>query len=201
MAFDFEKCALPDGTEFPGLYTILPKVFPDARGCFFESYNERDFFAAGLTVRFVQDNQSSSVKHVLRGLHFQSRHPQGKLVRVVSGRVYDVAVDLRAGSPAFGRYYGVVLDGESHRQFYIPPGCAHGFFVLSEGAVFAYKCTDFYHPEDERGLMWDDPRIAVDWRVAADGDFSPVLSEKDGKYPAFDPAGRYFSSDGVWRGE
>ena len=200
MPFTFSKCTGKNGVEFPGLYEIQPKVFPDKRGCFFESYNERDFSEAGLKMRFVLDNQSSSVKNVLRGLHFQSRHPQGKLVRVVSGRVYDVAVDLRNGSPSFGLYYGLVLDGETNRQFYIPPGFAHGFFVLSDYAVFSYKCTDFYHPEDEQGLMWDDPLIAVDWASAADGDFSPVLSEKDGRYPSFEKEGEYFSVDGVWRG-
>ncbi|MBO8450836.1 MAG: dTDP-4-dehydrorhamnose 3,5-epimerase [Spirochaetes bacterium] len=200
MAFTFTPCVAADGTVFPGLQLIQPRLFPDNRGLFFESYNERDFAAAGLDVRFVQDNQSASSQNVLRGLHFQSRHPQGKLVRVISGRVYDVAVDLRRGSPAFGRPFGVVLDGETCGQFYIPPGFAHGFFVLSASAVFAYKCTDFYHPEDEQGLMWNDPLLAVDWASAAGGEFSPLLSEKDGAYPPFDPAGKYFRLDGTWEG-
>ena len=138
MAFEFKPCTLADGTQIQGLYEIQPKVFGDARGYFFEVYSERDFFQAGLTMKFVQDNQSASTKGVLRGLHFQTQHPQGKLVRSVSGRVYDVAVDIRNGSPTFGRYYGVILDSEKQNEFYIPQGFAHGFYVLSDSAVFAY---------------------------------------------------------------
>ena len=200
MAFEFAPCAAPDGTVFEGLYKITPKLFKDGRGLFFESYSERDFFAAGLAMRFVQDNQSRSAKNVLRGLHFQMRHPQGKLVRVISGRVLDVAVDLRRGSATFGKHCGIILDGEACGQFYIPPGFAHGFFVLSDEALFAYKCTDFYHPEDEAGLMWNDPLIGIDWAAAAGGDFAPILSEKDGKYPAFAPSSRYFDIEGKWEG-
>lgn len=199
MAFEFKKCAAADGTEFAGLYEIQPKVFGDARGYFFESYSERDFFAAGLRMRFVQDNQSSSSRGVLRGLHFQTAHPQGKLVRAVSGRVYDVAVDLRKGSATFGRWHGIVLDSEKQNQFYIPEGFAHGFCVLSETAVFAYKCTDFYDPHGEGGLPWDDPKIGVDWKGAA-GDIKPLLSEKDEKHPKFDPDSDYFNIDGKWIG-
>ncbi len=188
MAFEFKEC------EIKGLYEIQPKVFGDARGYFFECYSERDFFAAGLTERFVQDNQSSSGKGVLRGLHFQKTHPQGKLVRAIQGKVLDVAVDLRDQSPTFGKWHGVLLDAEKQNQFYIPKGFAHGFFVLSDNAVFGYKCTDFYHPEDEGGLMWNDPLINVDWFGFAPK-VEPLLSEKDKKHPLFDPKAKYFSSD------
>lgn len=195
MAFEFVECPIK------GLYEIQPKVFGDARGYFFECYSERDFFAAGLTERFVQDNQSASSKGVLRGLHFQKRHPQGKLVRAIQGRVFDVAVDLRDQSPTFGKWHGVILDAEKQNQFYIPRGFAHGFFALSDTAVFGYKCTDFYHPEDEGGLMWNDPTIAVDWFGAAQG-VEPLLSQKDKEHPAFDPAKKYFSADASsWLGQ
>ena len=196
MAFEFKKC-MTWGIEIPGLYEIQPKVYGDARGYFFEVYSERDFFDAGLTMRFVQDNQSCSVKGVLRGLHFQTRHPQGKLVRAVSGRVYDVAVDLRDGSATFGEWYGVVLDAEKQNQFYIPEGFAHGFYVLSDTAVFAYKCTDFYDPQGEGGLMWNDPTLGIDWEAVAPG-ITPVLSEKDGRHPGFDVEKKYFDMDGKW---
>ncbi len=195
MSFEFKECPIK------GLYEIQPKVFGDARGYFFECYSERDFFAAGLTERFVQDNQSASSKGVLRGLHFQKRHPQGKLVRAIQGRVLDVAVDLRDQSPTFGKWHAVLLDAEKQNQFYIPRGFAHGFFVLSDAAVFGYKCTDFYHPEDEGGLMWNDSAIGVDWFGAAAG-VEPLLSEKDKKHPAFDAAKKYFSADASnWLGE
>ena len=203
--FEFNKCAV-DGVEIQGLYEIQPKVFGDARGYFFEVYSEKDFFEAGLTMKFVQDNQSSSTKGVLRGLHFQTKHPQGKLVRAVSGRVYDVAVDLRCGSPTFGKYYGVILDSEKQNQFYIPEGFAHGFYVLSDTAVFAYKCTDFYDPKGEGGLMWNDEAIGIDWKSVAK-DITPLLSDKDKKHPSFDKNGKYFAvTDGLtnnvkWIGE
>jgi dTDP-4-dehydrorhamnose 3,5-epimerase len=193
MPFDFKKCPIE------GLYEIQPKVFGDQRGYFFESYSEKDFFDAGLTVKFVQDNQSASTKGVLRGLHFQKHHSQGKLVRAISGKVFDVAVDLRNGSATFGNYYGVILDGEKQNQFYIPPGFAHGFYVLTERAVFTYKCTDFYHPEDEAGLMWNDLAINIDWQKIA-SDFYPLLSEKDTKHPAFSKDKSYFNTNGKWIG-
>lgn len=196
MAFEFKTCSV-DGIVVPGLYEIQPKVFGDSRGYFFESYSERDFFAAGLKMTFVQDNQSLSTKGVLRGLHFQTEHPQGKLVRVVSGQVYDVAVDLRKDSPTFGKYYGVVLDGSVQNQFYIPQGFAHGFYVLSETAVFTYKCTDFYDPKGEGGLMWNDSTIGIDWNAVAPG-LEPLLSEKDGKHPSFDLNVDYFDMNGKW---
>ena len=200
MSFEFKQCILPDGTKIEGLYEIQPKVFGDARGYFFEVYSERDFFQAGLTMKFVQDNQSASTKGVLRGLHFQTQHPQGKLVRAVSGRVYDVAVDIRNGSPTFGKYHGVILDSEKQNAFYIPEGFAHGFYVLSDSAVFAYKCTDFYDPKGEGGLMWNDPIINIDWANVAQG-LTPLLSEKDGKHPAFDLNGKYFDLNARWQGE
>ena len=188
-------------TEIDGVWLIEPKVFADARGYFMETFKEEEFRQQIGDVHFVQDNESKSTFGVLRGLHYQKgEFSQAKLVRVLRGKVLDVAVDLRRGSPAFGRPFGVVLDGETCGQFYIPPGFAHGFFVLSASAVFAYKCTDFYHPEDEQGLMWNDPLLAVDWASAAGGEFSPLLSEKDGAYPPFDPAGKYFRLDGTWEG-
>lgn len=198
MAFEFKKCMAADGTEIPGLYEIQPKVFGDNRGYFFESYSERDFFAAGLNMKFVQDNQSFSTKGVLRGLHFQTKHPQGKLVRAMTGKVYDVAVDIRNGSPTFGKYYGVVLDAEKQNQFYIPEGFAHGFMVLTDTATFAYKCTDFYDPKGEGGLMWNDSAIGIEWPVK---DIEPNLSEKDGKHPSFDAGKKYFDMNAKWIGE
>lgn len=197
MAFDFKKCKLENGKEIKGLYEIVPKIFGDSRGYFLETYSERDFITNGLSMRFVQDNQSKSTKGVLRGLHFQTKHPQGKLVRVLSGRVYDVAVDLRKGSSTFGKYYGVILDSEKQNMFYIPEGFAHGFYVLSDEAIFAYKCTDFYDPKGEGGLMWNDPEIGINWKSIAP-DIEPLLSEKDGKHPAFDPNKNYFDINGEW---
>ena len=199
MAFEFNTCKLSDGTEIKGLYEIQPEIFGDSRGNFLESYSERDFFADGLTMKFVQDNQSKSSKGVLRGLHFQTQHPQGKIVRVLYGRVYDVAVDLRRGSPTFGKYYGLILDYEKQNQFYIPKGFAHGFYVLSDEAISSYKCTDFYDPKGEGGLMWNDPAIGIDWKAIAP-DVNPLLSEKDGKHPAFDKDKNYFDLNGKWIG-
>jgi len=174
-SFVFNKC------DIEGLYIIEPKVFGDARGYFMETYNYEDFKAAGLDMVFVQDNQSMSKKGVLRGLHFQKKHPQGKLVRVLSGTVYDVAVDLRKSSPTYGKYYGVILSAENKKMFYVPEGFAHGFLVLSESAEFTYKCTDFYHPEDEGGIIWNDPDIGIEWPISSD--MSVILSEKDKKLP------------------
>lgn len=146
-----------------GLYVIEPAVHGDSRGYFMETYSLRDMQEAGLDMVFVQDNQSMSVKGVLRGLHFQKQYPQGKLVRVIKGCVFDVAVDLRSGSETFGKWYGVELTEENKKQFYIPEGFAHGFLVLSDTAEFCYKCTDFYHPGDEGGLAWNDPAIGIQW--------------------------------------
>ncbi len=176
--FTFEKCG-----DIEGLYTIQPTVFGDARGYFMETYNYEDFKAAGLDMVFVQDNQSSSTKGVLRGLHFQREHTQGKLVRVVSGEVFDVAVDIRKGSKTFGKWFGVTLSAEKKNMFYIPEGFAHGFYVLSDTAEFTYTCTDFYDPSSEGGIKWDDPTIAVDWPIPEG--VTPNISEKDAKHPAF----------------
>lgn len=152
-------------TECPidGLYIIEPAVHGDARGYFMETYNQNDMHAAGLDMIFVQDNQSMSTKGVLRGLHYQKQHPQGKLVRVIRGSVFDVAVDIRKGSKTFGQWFGMELTAENHKQFYISPGFAHGFLVLSDMAEFCYKCTDFYHSEDEGGIAWNDTEIGIVW--------------------------------------
>lgn len=178
-----------DGKVIRGLYEIEPCIHRDERGYFVETYNQRDFEEAGLTMQFVQDNQSRSVKGVLRGLHYQKQHPQGKLVRVLSGSVFDVAVDLRRDSETFGRWYGVLLTGENMKQFYISEGFAHGFLVLSDEAVFAYKCTDFYHPGDEGGLRYDDPDIGVAWPLEPGMEL--LLSEKDKVQPYFQNAFRF----------
>ncbi len=176
-----------------GLYEIEPEVHGDSRGYFIETYNQRDMIEAGLTMRFVQDNQSMSKKGVLRGLHYQIEHPQGKLVRVIRGEVFDVAVDMRLGSKTYGKWHGVILSAENHKQIYVPEGFAHGFLVLSEEAEFCYKVTDFYHPGDESGIAWNDPEIGIEWpelvgeyqgTADADGytlkDGTPILlSERD----------------------
>ena len=183
-------------TPIEGLYVIEPAVHGDSRGYFMETYSLRDMQEAGLDMVFVQDNQSMSVKGVLRGLHFQKEHPQGKLVRVVKGRVFDVAVDLRAGSATYGKWYGVELSQENKKQFYISEGFAHGFLVLSDTAELFYKCTDFYHPGDEGGLAWNDPAIGIQWpevcgsyggTASAEGyrlsdGTALILSEKDQKW-------------------
>ena len=168
-----------------GLYVIEPTVHGDARGYFMETYSLRDMQEAGLDMTFVQDNQSMSVKGVLRGLHFQKEHPQGKLVRVIKGRVFDVAVDLRTGSATYGQWHGVELTEENHKQFYISEGFAHGFLVLSDTAEFCYKCTDFYRPNDEGGLAWNDPTIGIQW------------PEVTGVYPGNASAQGYTMADGT----
>lgn len=162
--------------DIAGLLIIEPKVFGDARGFFLETWNEPRYRAAGLDVRFVQDNLSRSGRGTLRGLHFQNPAAQGKLVWVLEGEVFDVAVDLRRSSPTFGRWHGLNLSAQNHLQFFVPPGFAHGFTVLSEQALFAYKCTELYSPKDELTLRWDDPDVGVQWPVT-----EPVLSEKDKK--------------------
>ncbi len=169
--------------DIEGLYIIEPSVFGDERGYFMETYNQNDFKEAGLDMVFVQDNQSMSVKGVLRGLHFQKQYPQGKLVRVVRGRVFDVAVDLRSGSKTYGKWFGVELTAENKKQFYIPEGFAHGFLVLSDEAEFCYKCTDFYRPGDEGGMAWDDAEIGIEWPIE-DG-MKLIISEKDQKWQGF----------------
>lgn len=163
-------------TAIPEVLVLEPKVFGDARGFFFESFNARDFReVTGLDVEFVQDNHSKSAKGVLRGLHYQIQNPQGKLVRVVQGAVFDVAVDLRKSSPTFGQWVGEVLSAENHKQLWVPPGFAHGFVVLSDSAEFLYKTTDYWYPEHERSLLWDDPTVGIVWPI----DFAPQLAAKD----------------------
>ncbi|MNW48838.1 dTDP-4-dehydrorhamnose 3,5-epimerase [compost metagenome] len=164
-------------TSIEGLVVIEPKVYGDHRGYFMETYNFNEFKEAGLDMTFVQDNQSSSQKGVLRGLHFQKKHPQGKLVRVLSGEVFDVAVDLRPESSTYKHWLGVTLTGENRKQLYVPERFAHGFLVLSDKAEFVYKCTDFYHPEDEGGVLWNDPEIGVEWPLEGIGEL--LLSDKD----------------------
>ena len=170
-------------TGIEGLVVVEPTVFGDNRGYFMETYHYQAFKDAGLDMVFVQDNQSKSSRGVVRGLHFQKKNPQGKLVRAVSGEVFDVAVDLRKGSKTYGKWYGVVLSEENKKQFYVPEGFAHGFLVLSEEAEFVYKCTRFYDPSDEGGLMWNDPDIGIAWPVPEGMEL--ILSEKDGRHPSF----------------
>ena len=167
-------------TPIDGVVIVTPAVYGDERGYFTETYNERDYAEAGIDVRFVQDNQSRSRRGVLRGLHFQKNYPQSKLVRVLEGEVFDVAVDLRPESPTYGQWVGVLLTAENHKQFFVPRGFAHGFLVLSETATFAYKCDEFYHPEDEGGLAWNDPTVGVAWPITPDMEL--LLSEKDTKW-------------------
>ena len=169
--------------EIEGLKVITPQVFGDERGYFMETYSFRDFAEAGIDVPFVQDNQSGSKGGVLRGLHFQINFPQDKLVRVVNGEVFDVAVDLREGSATFGKWFGVVLSAENKKQFFIPKGFAHGFLVLSDRAEFAYKCSDYYHPGDEGGIIWNDPDIGIDWPIPEGMELT--LSEKDQNWASF----------------
>ena len=166
--------------EIEGLYILEPKVFCDDRGYFMETYNQNDFDELGLNMKFVQDNESKSKRGVLRGLHFQKKHPQGKLVRVIKGSVYDVAVDIRKNSKTFGKWVGVELSEKNKKQFYIPEGFAHGFLVLSEEAQFVYKCSDFYYPEDEGGIIYNDSTINISWPIPED--MEVVISEKDKKW-------------------
>jgi dTDP-4-dehydrorhamnose 3,5-epimerase len=166
--------------EIEGLKIITPTVFGDDRGYFMETYNQNDFKEVGIDMDFVQDNQSKSVYGVLRGLHFQYQYPQDKLVRVISGEVFDVAVDLREGSPTYGKWHGVILSAENKIQFYVPKGFAHGFLVLSESAEFVYKCSDFYRPSDEGGLIWNDQAIGINWPIPEGMELN--ISEKDQKW-------------------
>ena len=170
--------------EIEGLKIITPQVHGDARGYFMETYNYNDFKEAGIDVEFVQDNQSASKKGVLRGLHFQINHPQDKLVRVIKGEVYDVAVDMRPGSATYGQWKGVFLSEENKKQFFVPKNFAHGFLVLSDYAEFCYKCSDFYHPGDEGGIMYNDPSVGVEWPIPEGMELT--LSERDTKWGSFD---------------
>lgn len=175
-------------TSIEGVKVVDVKLYGDARGGFMETYREENFVAGGIDTSFVQDNQSSSVQGVLRGLHFQIEHPQAKLVRVISGTVFDVAVDLREGSPTWGQWEGVVLSAENRRQFFVPRGFAHGFLVLSETAEFCYKCDDIYHPGDEGGIMWNDPELSIKWPAFLGektlDSAKVILSDKDKIHPA-----------------
>lgn len=174
-------------TSIEGVIIVDVKSYGDRRGYFMETYKEPDFVAGGIDCKFVQDNQSSSTRGVLRGLHYQIEHPQAKLVRVIRGAVFDVAVDLRPGSPTWGKWEGVLLTESNRRQFFIPRGFAHGFLVLSDGAEFCYKCDDTYHPGDEGGLMWNDSKIGIEWpALEGDAEFDParlILSDKDKVHP------------------
>lgn len=161
--------------DIPGLLLIEPQRFGDERGWFSETFQAPRYREAGIAENFVQDNMARSAKGVLRGLHAQNPHAQGKLVQVIEGRVFDVAVDIRAGSPTFGQWHGVELSGDKSLQFYVPPGFAHGYYVMSDTALFAYKCTDLYHPEHEVGVRWNDPQVGIEWPL----DGEPQLSEKD----------------------
>ena len=176
--FKFIKCS-----DIEGLYTVEPKIYCDERGYSLETYNYDDFAKAGLDMAFVQENLSLSMKGVLRGLHFQKTYQQGKLVRVISGEVFDVVVDIREGSETYGKWCGVVLSAEKKNMFYIPEGFAHGFLVLSDRAEFAYKLTDYYHPEDESGIPWNDKTIAIDWPIP--GEMNVITSERDCNHPPF----------------
>jgi dTDP-4-dehydrorhamnose 3,5-epimerase len=165
-------------TSIPEVIVLTPKVYSDNRGYFLETYQQKRYAELGIHQPFVQDNQSFSVKNTLRGLHFQLHYPQGKLVRVTQGAVFDVAVDIRLNSPTFGKWHGEILSAENKRQMYIPENFAHGFCVLSESAEFLYKCTDFYVPGDEAGLIWNDPQIDIHWPIG-----EPILSTKDAELP------------------
>jgi len=175
-------------TFIEGLLIIEPRVFPDQRGLFYESYQKQRYSEAGLDVEFVQDNISHSIKGTIRGLHYQAgEFAQGKLCEVLSGKVLDIAVDIRFGSPTFGKYFAIELSDENHKQFYIPPGFAHGFAVLSEKAIFHYKCTNYYNKESERGIIFNDPDLKIDWQIE-----SPVVSEKDLLLPKFNEIEKNF---------
>jgi dTDP-4-dehydrorhamnose 3,5-epimerase len=176
MQFTFSICPIS------GLFEIQPKIVGDNRGYFMESYSQKHYEDAGIAANFVQDNQSSSVKGVLCGLHYQKKHPQGKLVRAIEGEVFNVAVDIRPSSPTRGQWYSVILSGQKQNQFFIPEGFAHGFLVLSDTALFTYKCTDFYIPEDEDGIIWNDPNVGIKW---PDLGMEYILSDKDKALPEF----------------
>lgn len=178
-------------TELPGVLIVEPQVFADRRGFFLESYNQQRYAEHGIDVAFVQDNHSRSARGTLRGLHYQAPPGQGKLVRVVAGEVFDVAVDIRRGSPTYGRWVGVTLSAENHRQLYVPTGFAHGFCVVSESADFLYKVTSYYAPAEERGIAWDDPALGIEWPVQ-----DPILSDRDRHHPPLAEAPREYVYDG-----
>ena len=199
MKFKLSDCLLPNGIKIQGLYEIQPQLYTDDRGFFLEYYNQKDFYEAGLTMKFVQDNHSKSSYGVLRGLHFQKENTQGKLIRIIHGKVYDVVVDLRKNSESFGRYFGIILDSEKQNMLYVPKGFAHGFLVLSESAETIYECSDFYNPSAESGIDWQDPMLAINWSDYINLE-NIILSEKDKKNPPFDKSKNYFDLDGKWIG-
>jgi dTDP-4-dehydrorhamnose 3,5-epimerase len=170
-------------TDIPGVLVVSPKVFGDERGFFLESYNKKVFQQAGIEPEFIQDNHSKSTRGVVRGLHYQKKFPQGKLIRVIQGEVLDVIVDIRKGSPTFSRWISILLSAENKKQVWIPGGLAHGFAVISETVELCYKATDYYHPEDEAGIRWNDPQLSINWQVQ-----NPLLSEKDRQLPLLDEA-------------
>jgi len=176
-------------TPLADVFVVEPRVFGDPRGFFLESWNAQTFRAAGFDLAFVQDNHSRSARGILRGLHYQTRHTQGKLVRVTAGEVFDVAVDMRASSPSFGRWFGVTLSAVNFRMLWVPPGFAHGFYVLSDSADFLYKCTDYYDPDSEVSLAWNDPTVGIEWPLAQGGE--PRLSDKDARGLSWDEAPRF----------
>ena len=173
-----------EDSKIPGIKILTPEVHKDDRGYFFESFNRQDFKKLGLPTKFVQDNQSFSKKGTLRGLHFQLKNPQGKLVRAIKGEVFDIAIDIRRGSETFGKFAGVLLSDKNNKIMYIPEGFAHGYLVLSNNAIFQYKCTEFYHPEDEFGLLWNDKDLNIDWPIK-----NPILSQKDKDLPTIQTIG------------
>lgn len=193
MNFMFEKL------EIEGLVIAEPKIFGDSRGYFLETYSEKYFYESGINEKFVQDNMSKSIKGVIRGLHFQKKYCQAKLVTVIYGEVYDIAVDLRNDSKTFGKYFGVLLNEENKKQFFIPKGFAHGFMVLSDTVIFSYKCSDYYHPEEENGIIYNDKNIAINWGDYISNDF--IVSDKDLSLSDFDYNKKYFSLTGEWIGE
>lgn len=193
MNFMFEKL------EIEGLVIAEPKIFEDSRGYFLETYSEKYFYESGINEKFVQDNMSKSIKGVIRGLHFQKKYCQAKLVTVIYGEVYDIAVDLRNDSKTFGKYFGVLLNEENKKQFFIPKGFAHGFVVLTDTAIFSYKCSDYYHPEEENGIIYNDKNIAINWGDYISNDF--IVSDKDLSLSDFDYNKKYFSLTGEWIGE
>jgi dTDP-4-dehydrorhamnose 3,5-epimerase len=175
-------------TKIPDVILVEPRVFGDERGYFMETWEQRKFAAAGINAEFVQDNHSRSVRGTLRGLHYQIEQPQGKLVRVVVGEVYDVVVDIRRTSPTFGQWVAEILSADNKKMLWVPPGCAHGFLVTGDEADFVYKCTDFYAPQHERCIRWDDPDLNIDWPLSGQ---TPLVSDKDRKGARFTDAGTY----------
>ncbi|MCR5436703.1 MAG: dTDP-4-dehydrorhamnose 3,5-epimerase [Treponema sp.] len=184
MNFEFIECFSKDNIKIEGLYEIHCKTFKDKRGLFLEGYNQRQFFEAGLTMKFVQDNISYSRKNVLRGMHFQKNHAQGKLICPVSGKIFDAVVDLRKDSQTFGKSYSVILDSKTHNELYVPEGFAHGFYVLSRKACVLYKCSDFYYPEEESGFLWNSKAFDVDWKLQIRSK-KPIINERDLSFKEF----------------